>query len=157
MNLLGLGSYESDDEASGNEEPMQVVTKDITVIANISEEAITVNKYHQPEVKEVIVESKLSYPTSANLKSFNHLHELPPSPKKSSNPKTIRKISEYLELKEISGFNLTEVRRKLKGNQIYITCDFELSKSILFTYKLNFSRISEVIRISGILTSSAKQ
>ena len=115
MNLLGLGSYESDDEASGNEEPMQVVTKDITVIANISEEAITVNKYHQPEVKEVIVESKLSYPTLANLKSFNHLHELPPSPKKSSNPKTIRKISEYLELKEISGFNLTEVRRKLNG------------------------------------------
>lgn len=112
MNLLGLGNYESDEEASGNEEPMQVVTKDITVTANICEEAIIVNKYHQPEVKEVIVETKLSYPTSATLKSFNHLHELPPSPKKSSNPKTIRKISEYLELKEISGFNLTEVRRK---------------------------------------------
>jgi hypothetical protein len=42
-------------------------------------------------------------------------------------------------------------------SHFYIICNFELSKSILFTYELNFSRISEVIRISGILTSSAKQ
>lgn len=120
MNLLGLGSYESDEETSGNEAPMQLVTKEITVIANICEDAIPANKYHKPDIKEVIVESNLSHPTSANFTSFNHLHELPPSPKKSSNPKTIRKISEYLELKEISGFNLTEVcRREFKKSFCY--------------------------------------
>jgi hypothetical protein len=119
MNLLGLGSYESDEETSGNEEQMQLVTKEITVIANISEDAMPVNKYHQPEIKEVVVESKLSHPSSATFKSFNHLHELPPSPKKSSNPKTIRKISEYLELKELSGFNLTEVCERYMS---YLCC-----------------------------------
>lgn len=109
MNLLGLGSYESDEETSGNEEPMQLVTKEITVIANACEDELPANKYHRPDVKGIFVESKLSNPTLANFTTFNHLHELPPSPKKSSNPKTIRKISEYLELKEISNFNLTEV------------------------------------------------
>jgi hypothetical protein len=40
---------------------------------------------------------------------YNRLKELPLPSNKSPNPKTIDKISEYLELKEINGFNLTEV------------------------------------------------
>jgi hypothetical protein len=40
---------------------------------------------------------------------YNRLKELPLPSNKSPNPKTVDKISEYLELKEINGFNLTEV------------------------------------------------
>jgi hypothetical protein len=137
MNLLGLGSYESDEETSGNEDPMQLVTKEIAVIANISEDAMPVDKYHKPEIKEVVVGSKLSHPTSATFKSFNHLHELPPSPKKSSNPKTIRKISEYIELKEISGFNLTEVCRKLRVEHSILPAILNLPRAS-FSYEQIF-------------------
>jgi hypothetical protein len=44
--------------------------------------------------------------------SYNRLKELPLPSNKSPNPKTVDKISEYLELKEINGFNLTEVISK---------------------------------------------
>lgn len=40
---------------------------------------------------------------------YNRLKELPLPSNKSPNPKTVEKISEYLDLKEANGFNLTEV------------------------------------------------
>mmetsp|Transcript_29826 Transcript_29826/g.28522 ORF Transcript_29826/g.28522 Transcript_29826/m.28522 type:complete len:287 (+) Transcript_29826:158-1018(+) len=46
--------------------------------------------------------------------SYNRLKELPLPSNKSPNPKTVDKISEYLELKEINGFNLTE---NIRGNK----------------------------------------
>ena len=171
MNVLGLDSYESDEETGANEEPMQLSTNEIIVAANICEDLLPADRDSQPrndgkcflgaEVKEIIVDAELSYPTSASLRLFNHLHELPPSPKKSSNPKTIRKISEYLELKEISGFNLTEVCHKYRIRILRETSMLFAIVNLLCPFcqcgdDRKYRRIYGAIRTSGILTSSAK-
>ena len=132
MNVLGLGTYDSDEESDVKEEthsathghsstasPVKLSipsTSSIVVESNETEDEETKSVYE--ETKSVYEQSelqpdsihKLPHASSAVQHTFSHLHELPPSPRDLPNPKTVRKIVEYSELKEISGFNLTEVR-----------------------------------------------
>lgn len=124
MNVLGLGTYDSDEESDVKEEILTAThghsstaspvklsipsTSSIVVESNETEdeEIKSVNK--QTELQRDSI-NKLPHASSAIQHTFSHLHELPPSPRDQPNLKTVRKIVEYLELKEISGFNLTEV------------------------------------------------
>ena len=143
MNMLGLGTYESDEEIEeedaqpkkdvkveltleyqksssvSNESKMEIscdfVTDESEVKLEIADDVFQPSSSQKKEQKEQEEqneqnEQKEQKEHSLVRNKYSHLDELPPSPTKPANPKTIRKISEYLELKEISGFNLTEVR-----------------------------------------------
>jgi hypothetical protein len=126
MNILGLGDYESDEE--GNDEVLEG-------LKDAGEKELDTENCPRLDLRDpgaLIVDEKVFTATAAELEStiisgshtkkanptanvnslFVHLRELPPSPTASPNPKTVRKICDYLELKEISCFNLTEVRQK---------------------------------------------
>jgi hypothetical protein len=125
MNVLGLGTYDSDEESDVKEETHSAThghsstaspvklnipsTSSIVVESNETEDEETKSVNKQTELQRDSM-NKLPHVSSAVQHTFSHLHELPPSPRDQPNPKTVRKIVEYLELKEISGFNLTEVR-----------------------------------------------
>ena len=140
MNMLGLGTYESDEEIEeedaqpkkdvkveltleyqksssvSNESKMEIscdfVTDESEVKLEIADDVFQPSSSQKKEQKEQEEQNEQKEQKEHSLvrNKYSHLDELPPSPTKPANPKTIRKISEYLELKEISGFNLTEVR-----------------------------------------------
>ena len=125
MNVLGLGTYDSDEESDVKEETRNSIhdhlstsspakisvpsTSSIVVELNETEDE-EIKSMHKQTALQIDLMKKVPHPCSVTQNMFAHLHELPPSPRDQPNPKTVRKISEYLELKEISGFNLTEVR-----------------------------------------------
>ena len=137
MNVLGLGTYDSDEESDVKEETHSAThghsstassvkltipsTSSIVVESNETEVEETTSVYKQTELQPDSVD-KLPHASSAVQHTSSHLHELPPSPRDQPNPKTVRKIVEYLELKEISGFNLTEVRDASQSSSI-LTCN----------------------------------
>jgi hypothetical protein len=124
MNVLGLGTYDSDEESDVKEETLSAThghsptaspvklsipsTSSIVVESNETEDEETKSVNKKTELQRDSIK-QLPHASSAVQHTFSHLHELPPSPRDQPNPKTVRKIVEYLELKEISGFNLTEV------------------------------------------------
>lgn len=125
MNVLGLGTYDSDEEIDLKEETLITANEHLftalpTKFGGPSSSSIVVesNETEGEETKSIDDQTALEFGSSEKVPSassviqntYNHLHELPPSPRDQPNPKTVRKIGEYLELKEISGFNLTEVR-----------------------------------------------
>lgn len=70
------------------------------ITENFHEEKETVSEL--PDIPAVILQE-----SEGNF--YTRLKELPLPSNKPPNPKTVEKIGEYLDLKELSGFNLTEV------------------------------------------------
>lgn len=125
MNVLGLGTYDSDEEIDLKEETHITANEHLstalpTKLGGPSSSSIVVesNETEGEETKSIDKQTALELDSSKKEPSassviqstYNHLHELPPSPRGQPNIDTVRKIGKYLELKEISGFNLTEVR-----------------------------------------------
>lgn len=167
MNVLGLGTYDSDEEIDLKEEPHISANEHLstalpTKFCGPSSSSIVVesNETEGEETKSIDKQTAYEFNSSKKVPSassviqntYNHLHELPPSPRDQPNPKTVRKIGEYLELKEISGFNLTEVRYITQGPIFY-----RAAFVIIILTMINFNRILEATRILEIHTFSGKQ
>ena len=138
--MLGLGTYESDEDVedskiNSDEEPSTIIaqtTQDMhrhnSVIPVLDQSEI--NNSIDPLLFDLSDKHSTSSGSSTmqvelERNIHTHLDELPPSTSKPANPNTIRKISEYLELKELSGFNLTEVRSsKLNSSTSYDTFQY---------------------------------
>ena len=125
MNILGLGDYESDEDTNGrilpgtelNDTKKEELSTENVLRVDLRDQDETPVVENFFEISAIASESSIklvSYATKTNATTspkslFVHLRELPPSPTTSPNQKTVRKIVDYLELKEISRFNLTEV------------------------------------------------
>lgn len=122
MNILGLVDYESDEEDNDTalEGLKDVGSKEVStensLLVDIRDPGAILVDEKATELESAIISgirTKKANSTANVNSSFVHLRELPPSPTASPNSKTVRKICDYLELKEISCFNLTEVRQEI--------------------------------------------
>ena len=124
--MLGLGTYDSDEDVEDCKIKSTEESSSTSLAAKI-EAPIRGSMLKLHDERSAMEESvhlissaldeknsKSSGPLTMEVELerhvFSHLNELPPSPSQAANPNTIWKISEYLELKELNGFNLTEVR-----------------------------------------------
>ena len=124
--MLGLGTYDSDEDVEDCKIESTEESATTSLPAKI-EAPLRGSILQSHDERSAVEESAYSISSTLdemNSKSsgpltmevelerhvFSHLNELPPSPSQAANPNTIWKISEYLELKELNGFNLTEVR-----------------------------------------------
>ena len=125
--MLGLGTYDSDEDVEDCKINSTEQSATISSTAKI-EAPHSDSELHVHNGRSAIEDSIHSMSSSLDEKNskssglltmqveleryvYSHLDELPPSPLQAANPNTIWKISEYLELKELNGFNLTEVRQ----------------------------------------------
>jgi hypothetical protein len=109
MSLLNLVSYESEPEDEANSlesgrESNQIVNEEHTL------NQVTVLR-PDDDTDPILTVSANTSPIDETFAGCSRLTELPQSSLEDPNPATLQTIKQYLELKEISGFDLTEVSR----------------------------------------------
>ena len=148
MNVLGLGTYDSDEESERPDEKIEenvVIVSEVKAQFEAKELYVPVQQIESISNAIIMTENLLIEPTIAitvvRKNTYSRVNELPPSPTAPANPKSIRKINEYLELKEISGFNLTEVTGILCNNHFHYFQYHCLNNCGLFVVDLIYDNV----------------